>query len=82
MNPVSYSYSLCLCVLTKSYDFLLDLKNAKENGAAGWCFHNGDTRGKEGGRPRRSFDMRKEEGRLFDQLDEEEKKVVNQVKGQ
>jgi hypothetical protein len=60
-------------------DFLLDLKNAKENGAAGWCFHNGDTRGKEGGRPRRSFDMRKEEGRLFDQLDEEEKKVVDQA---
>ncbi|MEK7397069.1 MAG: cellulase family glycosylhydrolase [Candidatus Poribacteria bacterium] len=61
-------------------DFLLDLKNAKENGAAGWCFHNGDTRGKEGGRPRRSFDMRKEEKRLFDQLDNEERKVVNQAK--
>jgi hypothetical protein len=60
-------------------DFLLDLKNAKENGAAGWCFHNGDTRDKEGGRPRRSFDMRKDEGRLFDQLDEEERKVVNQA---
>ncbi|HGE72502.1 TPA: hypothetical protein ENX78_16795 [Candidatus Poribacteria bacterium] len=61
-------------------DFLIDLKNAKENGASGWCFHNGDTRGKEDGRPRRSFDMRKEEGRLFDQLDNEEKKVINQAK--
>ncbi|MGB9594989.1 MAG: cellulase family glycosylhydrolase [Candidatus Poribacteria bacterium] len=61
-------------------DFLLDLKNAKENGAAGWCFHNGDTGAKKDGRPRRSFDMRKEEGRLFDQLDNEEMKVVDQVK--
>ncbi len=58
-------------------DFLTDLKNAKENGAAGWCLHNGDVKAKNDGRPRRSFDMRKEEGRLFDQLDDEEKMVIN-----
>jgi hypothetical protein len=61
-------------------EFLTDLKNAKENGAAGWCFHNGGTRYNEDERPRRSFDMRPEEGRLFDQLDEEEGEVVKQAK--
>lgn len=60
-------------------DFLTDLKNAKDNGATGWCFHNGDTRDKKDGRPRRSFDMRSEEGRMFRQLDEEEWKVVSQA---
>ena len=60
-------------------DFLTDLKNAKVNGAAGWCLHNGDVRDSEGGRPRRSFDMHSEESRLFDQLDEEEKKVISQA---
>ncbi|HGJ65979.1 TPA: hypothetical protein ENS27_11405 [bacterium] len=58
-------------------DFIADLKNAKDNGATGWCFHNGDTRDKKDGRPRRSFDMRSEEGRLFDQLDEVEIKFIN-----
>ncbi len=58
-------------------DFLADLKNAKDNGATGWCLHNGDTRDKKDGRPRRSFDMQSKEGRLFDQLDEEEIKVIN-----
>ncbi len=61
-------------------DFLTDLKNAKDNGATGWCIHNGDTRDAKDGRPRRSFDMHAEEGRLFDQLDEEEMKVVNGAK--
>ena len=59
--------------------FITDLKNAIRGGAAGWCFHNGDVRNSDGGRPRRSFDMRKSEGRLFDQLDPEEVKVVLQV---
>jgi endo-1,4-beta-mannosidase len=62
-----------------SSDFLVDLKNAKENGAAGWCFHNGDNRNRTDGRPRRSFDMRPEEGGLFNQLDEEEEKVISQA---
>jgi len=62
-----------------SSDFLVDLKNAKENGAAGWCFHNGDKRNRIDGRPRKSFDMRPEEGRLFNQLDEEDEKVVSQA---
>ena len=62
-----------------SSDFLVDLKNAKENGAAGWCFHNGDKRNRIDGRPRKSFDMRPEEGGLFNQLDEEDEKVVSQA---
>jgi hypothetical protein len=62
-----------------SNDFLVDLKNAKENGAAGWCFHNGDNRNRVDGRPRKSFDMRPEEGGLFNQLDEEDEKVVSQA---
>jgi len=60
-------------------DFLTDLKNAKENGAAGWCFHNGDASYRIDGRPRRSFDMRPEEGKLFSQLDEEDEKIVSQA---
>jgi hypothetical protein len=55
-------------------DFINDARNAKENGAAGWCFHNGDTRGAADGRPRRSFDLR--DNRLFDALDTEERKAV------
>jgi hypothetical protein len=55
-------------------DFLTDLRGAVAGGAAGWCFHNGSTRGADGGRPRRSFDLRQQ--RLFDQLDGEEQKVV------
>lgn len=62
-----------------SNDFLVDLKNAKVNGAAGWCFHNGDNRNRIDGRPRKSFDMRPEEGGLFNQLDEEDEKVVSQA---
>lgn len=58
-------------------DFLVDLRGAVEGGAAGWCFHNGSQRGgaDAGGRPRRSFDL--SEKRLFEQLDEEERKVVD-----
>lgn len=58
-------------------DFLTDLKGAKEGGAAGWCFHNGDRREKSDGRPRRSFDLR--DGRLFDQLDTEEMEFLRQL---
>jgi len=60
-------------------DFLTDLENAKRGGAAGWCFHNGDARARADGRPRRSFDRRKSEGRLLDQLDSAEEFVVERV---
>jgi hypothetical protein len=55
-------------------EFLADLRGAVEGGAAGWCFHNGSQRGAEGGRPPRSFDL--SEKRLFEQLDAQERKVV------
>ena len=58
----------------KAEDFVTDARAARSSGAAGWCLHNGDTRAAPSGRPRRSFDLR--EGRLFDQLDAEEKKAV------
>ncbi len=48
-------------------DFLADALAARDSGAAGWCFHNGDNRQAPDGRPRRSFDLQKQ--RLFDQLD-------------
>lgn len=58
-------------------DFLTDLRGAVAGGAAGWCFHNGSVRNADGdGRPRRSFDLRDTEGRLFAQLDEVELAVV------
>jgi len=57
-------------------DFLNDLRGAQEGGAAGWCFHNGDQRDQEDGRPRRSFDLRQPEGRLIDQLDEVETTLI------
>jgi len=63
----------------KAEDFLRDLKGAKEGGAAGWCFHNGDQKDKPEGRPRRSFDMR--ERRLFEQLDGEEMKFLKRMSG-
>jgi len=63
----------------KAQDFLTDLRNSIRGKAAGWCFHNGDARNQDDGRPRRSFDMRDPEGRLFDQLDADEKSVVEQV---
>lgn len=52
-------------------DFATDLAGARAGGAAGWCFHNGDARGRPGNEPRRSFDLR--ERRLFDQFDAEER---------
>jgi hypothetical protein len=55
-------------------DFVADARGAVAGGAAGWCLHNGDSRHKPDGKPRRSFDMR--EHRLFDQLDSEEKKAL------
>lgn len=58
-------------------DFLIDLRGARDGGAAGWCLHNGDQRSQADGKPRRSFDMR--EKRLFEQLDEEERKVVTAI---
>jgi endo-1,4-beta-mannosidase len=58
--------------------FLADLKAALEAGAAGWCLHNGDQKDKPQSKPRRSFDMR--EARLFDQLDEQEMKSIQQMK--
>jgi len=59
-------------------DFVQDLDAAFDAGAAGWCFHNGDTRmpGSDG-RPRRSFDLR--EGSLFDGLDREERAFVESL---
>jgi hypothetical protein len=59
-------------------DFATDLRGALAGGAAGWCFHNGDTRGKKDGRPRRSFDLANE--RLFEQLDDVERKAVPRFK--
>jgi hypothetical protein len=58
-------------------DFLADLHGAVAGGAAGWCFHNGSQRGTPESRPQRSFDLR--ERRLFDQLDAEERIVVEKA---
>ncbi|MCO5053764.1 MAG: serine hydrolase [Verrucomicrobiae bacterium] len=59
-------------------DFVRDLEAALNSGAAGWCFHNGTEGGSPDGQPRRSFDLR--ERRLFDQLDPEERKAVEQMR--
>jgi hypothetical protein len=59
-------------------DYWTDLLAAEKGGAAGWCFHNGDQRGVNDGRPRRSFDLR--EKRLFEQLDGEERKFIEMLK--
>jgi hypothetical protein len=61
-----------------SDDFATDLKGAIRGGAAGWCFHNGDTRQAQDGRPRRSFDL--SEKRLFEQLDDVEKQAIGRLK--
>jgi hypothetical protein len=58
-------------------DFLADLDGAIAGGAAGWCFHNGSGRGAAADQPRRSFDLR--DRRLFEQLDDEERKVVDRA---
>lgn len=62
----------------RAEDFLTDLEGARRGGAAGWCFHNGDRRGAPDGRPRRSFDLRGR--RLFEQLDEEERAFLTQLR--
>ncbi|NUM53180.1 MAG: hypothetical protein HUU46_06025 [Candidatus Hydrogenedentes bacterium] len=61
-------------------DFMTDLENAKDGGAAGWCFHNGANSLTFDKRPRRSFDMRAAEGRLFDQLDKVEKEFLSHLR--
>jgi hypothetical protein len=63
----------------KAEDFVIDLRGAMAGGAAGWCFHNGDEREQQDGRPRRSFDLRGK--RLFEQLDPEELRALEQLKG-
>jgi hypothetical protein len=60
-------------------DFVTDLRNAVEGGAAGWCFHNGAQVGPADAKPRRSFDMR--EKRLYEQLDPVELEVTRKVRG-
>jgi len=60
-------------------DFLMDLKQAHDGGAAGWCFHNGDERGADDGRPRRSFDLR--DGPLIEQLTKPERAVIEGAVG-
>jgi len=61
----------------KADDFVADALAAKAGGAAGWCFHSGSQRGDPDGKPRRSFDLR--DKRLFDQLDQEERKAIGQL---
>ncbi|HIE08796.1 MAG TPA: DUF4038 domain-containing protein [Armatimonadetes bacterium] len=60
-------------------DFLTDLLGAIDGGAAGWCFHNGGLKGRGKEKARRCFDMRPKFGRLFDQLDEEEKRALTMI---
>jgi hypothetical protein len=61
----------------RTEDFLNDLHGAIAGGAAGWCFHSGQQGNAADKQPRRSFDLRN--GRLFDQLDAVEQKVVQQA---
>ena len=58
----------------KAEDFVADLCGALAGGAAGWCFHNGAEHDASDSQPRRSFDLRVK--RLFDQLDDEERKAI------
>jgi hypothetical protein len=60
-----------------SNDFVADFLAAKKGGAAGWCLHNGDDKYTDQRKPRRSFDMR--EKRLFDQLDNQERKALKKL---
>jgi len=62
-------------------DFQTDLEGARDGGAAGWCFHNGGTRSREDERPRRSFDLRPAEDRLFEQFDAEEQALLHWLRG-
>lgn len=58
-------------------DYVDDAIGAKVGGAAGWCFHNGSQKDAPNEKPRRSFDLR--EMRLFDQLDDEERKAIGEL---
>jgi len=58
-------------------DFVTDLRAAIAGGAAGWCFHNGAENDSPDGQQRRCFDLR--EKRLFDQLEAEERKAIEQL---
>jgi hypothetical protein len=58
-------------------DFAFDLSTCRQAGAAGWCFHNGDTRATPDRQPRRSFDLRTRT--LFEQLDAEERTFLSQI---
>jgi hypothetical protein len=58
-------------------DFLTDLRGAVTGGGAGWCLHNGSSRGEPEEHPRRSFDLQAQ--RLFDQLDAKELQVVTRA---
>jgi hypothetical protein len=61
-------------------DFYRDDTGAKIAGAAGWCLHNGSTRGRgksEEERPQRSFGMAR--ARLYDQLDAVEREVSDNM---
>ncbi len=55
-------------------DFLTDLRQARDSGAAGWCFHNGPQDDAPDRQPRRSFDLRTR--RLFEQFDDEERRFL------
>jgi hypothetical protein len=59
-------------------DFLADLRQARQSGAAGWCLHNGSNRNSEDGHPRRSFDLRGDQP-FFDRLDDVEREVVKRM---
>ena len=61
--------------------FCTDLRNAKRGGAAGWCFHNGSPSPPERfpAGNRRSFDLRRSQGRLMDQLDEVERQFLKRA---
>lgn len=52
-------------------DFAADLEGSREAGAAGWCFHNGDTRAARDREPKRSFGLQTRT--LFEQLDAQER---------
>ncbi len=62
-------------------DFFTDALGALRGGAAGWCLHLGDNRAAEDRRPRRDFDLRPEEGRFFDRIDDVERRVIAEVAG-
>lgn len=55
-------------------DFVKDLQASRDAGAAGWCFHNGDSRRAPDRQPRRSFDLQSQS--LFEQLDAQERQFL------